>query len=159
MPDLWNTPLPAVRGKGGESLKFKPLKAIKGFLRGSADSGACGPVVEPPARSKRSKKIVDMATIGMFATWALPVLACLVALVTTVNSVRRIRSERQRRLVARAILGTWVVVALLLPVVLLGALGVLPRWTYGGASALMLIASAVGGWIVMRRSNQAPGWR
>lgn len=102
---------------------------------------------------------MDTATFGMIATWALPVLACLVALVTTINSIRRIRSDRQRRLVARAILGTWVVVALLLPIVLLGALGVLPRWTYGSASALMLIASAVGGWIVMRRSTHTPGWR
>ena len=102
---------------------------------------------------------METATFGMIATWALPVLACLVAFVTTFNSIRRIRSERQRRLVARAVLGTWVAVALLLPVVLLGALGVLPPWTYGSAAALMLIASAVGGWVVMRRSAHAPGWR
>jgi phytoene dehydrogenase-like protein len=103
--------------------------------------------------------IVETATFGMIATWALPVLACLVAFVTTINSVRRIRPDRQQRLVARAILGTWAVVALLLPIVLLGALGVLPRWTYGSAAALMLFASAVGGWIVMRRSTHMPGWR
>ncbi len=102
---------------------------------------------------------METATLGVIATWALPVLACLVAIVTTINSVRRIRSERQRRLVARAVLGTWVIVALLLPIVLLGALGVLPRWTYGSAAALMLIASAVGGWIVLRRSSHTPGWR
>ena len=103
--------------------------------------------------------ILDTATFGMIAIWVLPVLACLVAFVTTVNSVRRIRSAHQRRRVARAVLGTWAAVALLLPVVLLGALGVLPRWTSGSAAAVMLIASAVGGWIVMRRSAHTPGWR
>ena len=74
---------------------------------------------------------MDTASFGVIATWALPVVACLVALVTTINSTRRVRPDTLRRRVARTVLWTWLFLALLVPVVLLSALGVLPRWTYG----------------------------
>lgn len=84
---------------------------------------------------------MDASTFSFVAIAAVLSAACVLAFLGYLNAMRRAGSESRRRLIARSAIITWAVLALLVPAMMLSALGVLPRWICGIA---IVVASVIG---------------
>ena len=94
---------------------------------------------------------MDGLTIAMIATLTVLLGACIAAIIGTYNAIRKARTEAERRVIARASLVTWGLLALLVPVILLAALGVLPSWLYGYGFVGMLLVGPLSARLMNRR--------
>ena len=90
-------------------------------------------------------------TIAMIATLTVLLGACIAAIIGTYSAIRKARTEAERRVIARASLVTWALLALLVPVILLAVLGVLPSWLYGYGFVGMLLVGLLSTRLMNRR--------
>ena len=90
-------------------------------------------------------------TIAMIATLTVLLGACIAAILGTYNEIRKARTEAERRVIARASLVTWGLLALVTPIILLAALGVLPSWIYGYGFVGMLLVGLLSTRLMNRR--------
>ncbi|MCG8548080.1 MAG: hypothetical protein MJE12_28100 [Alphaproteobacteria bacterium] len=94
---------------------------------------------------------MDGLTIAMIATLTVLLGACVAAILGTYKTIRKARTEAERRVIARAALVTWGLLALLVPVILLAALGVLPSWIYGYGFVGVLLVGLLSNRLMNRR--------
>ena len=81
---------------------------------------------------------MDGLTIGLLGAAAVIIgIACL-ALMATYAAIARVPSAPRRRAAARAGSAMWCALILAVPASMLGALGVLPAWSYGAGVAVIL---------------------
>lgn len=76
---------------------------------------------------------MELNAFGLIAIMAVLVAACVFAFLGYLKSMRRAGSESRRRLIARAAFVTWAALAILTPIIMLSALGAVPRWICGVA--------------------------
>ena len=94
---------------------------------------------------------MDGLTIAMIATLTVLLGACIAAILGTYKTIRKARTEAERRVIARASLVTWGLLSVLVPVILLAALGVLPSWAYGYGFVGVLLVSLLSTRLLKRR--------
>jgi hypothetical protein len=82
---------------------------------------------------------MDGLTIGLLGAAAVIIGIAFLALMATHAAIGRARSAQRRRAAARAGSALWGALLFAVPASLLGALGVLPAWSYGVGVALILL--------------------
>ena len=123
--------------------------SVNSLLTFRADSwGVAGLVM---AADFNGSDPMDGLTIAMIATLTVLLGTCVAAILGTYKTIRKARTEGERRVIARASLVTWGLLALLVPVILLAALGVLPSWIYGYGFVGVLLVGLLSSRLMNRR--------
>ncbi|MDH3702685.1 MAG: hypothetical protein OEU46_15355 [Alphaproteobacteria bacterium] len=81
---------------------------------------------------------MDGLTIGLLGAAAVIIGIAFLALMATHAAIGRAQSAPRRRAAARAGSALWGALLLAVPASLLGALGILPAWSYGVGVAVIL---------------------
>jgi len=84
---------------------------------------------------------MDISALGLVAITVVVVSGCILAFLGYLTALRRAGSESRRRLIARAAIVTWASLAVLTPIIMLSALGILPRWVCGIAIIIACVIS------------------
>ena len=101
---------------------------------------------------------MDPNALSLLTIMVVLVAACIAVYLGFYNAMRRAGAESRRRLIARCAVLNWAAMAALVPVMMLSALGALPRWVCANAIIIACVISVVAARSVRRSTMRTHGF-